>query len=109
MAEEKTFDDILYDEEFEDELLKKYFRDAPDVNSAVEKEAPVERGIVTESYMDDPRRLSPGTEAYIEPYSTEEVSDFADRLQSVVYEGLKNNEENKNKTDKQPRNFYGAS
>jgi len=95
VAEEKTFDDILYDEEFEDELLKKYFKDAPGVDSPVEKEAPVERGIVTESYMDDPRRLSPGTEAYIEPYSTEEVSDFADRLQSVVYEGLKNNEPDK--------------
>lgn len=90
MAEKKTSEDDIYYEEIDDQLLEKYLRENEEIGDQPVDDPAETMGEVTEAFKDDPTRLAPETEATLDPYVPEEVEDFADRTQELVFEGIKN-------------------
>ena len=90
MAEKKTSEDDIFYEEIDDQLLEKYLRENEEIGDQPVDDPAETMGEVTEAFKDDPTRLAPETEATLDPYVPEEVEDFADRTQELVFEGIKN-------------------
>ena len=97
MAEENTYGLP----EAEEELLQLFLNVKPEDFVEPDKDQP---SIVSQEFADDPGRLSPGTEAPIDPYVSERVQDKMAEFYGFTLDGRANLVEVQNMTEQERRN-----